>query len=508
MSSPPIEATLPVRVVVFASEQLFPALQFLLHTAHQFGRHLQSVHIYCTRDDRRSGAPARRLQDVMRRWAHRNGLTFAVDIAVGEMWPAAVRDGLLDWFEAHPDSHWLVNVTGGTKPMSAAAIELTLSTDLQSRRVIYQEIDGQWVELVHDTHGFLTVQQLHATLDAIVPLPDTLDWILSVDDLVATQFSEAHQITTQLLESMPLDEATRQVIALRWKWRDMLQALGVACISGGDAFERYIGAGLIECGVHIKHSLKVVDSAIEGKVVREVDLVGCHRGRLVCIDIKLPGAQDHLKGTQLADVAELAHSLGGRGALAIALRPGWREDLGTRRLADALGVKLLTQAQAPQVFSTLLGWIDSKLTPSAAVLTAEMALRAHQSNGSDVLSNGDVINIMTDERGTLHLSNELERMCEQRGECWALVQMLDQSQYLLAISKRSAHAPASNAWPRVIGALHVELSKIALPGTNGDDRLTETNLWVFGQLKPKPGVGVANLQSSIRNVLATFKKSR
>jgi hypothetical protein len=86
--------------------------------------------------------------------------------------------------------------------------------------------------------------------------------------------------------------------------------------------------------------------------------------------------------------------------------------------------------------------------------------------------------------------------------------MLDQSQYLLAISKRSAHAPASNAWPRVIGALHVELSKIALPGTNGDDRLTETNLWVFGQLKPKPGLGLANLQSSIRNVLATFKKSR
>lgn len=505
MHSPQIEATLPVRVVVFASEQLFPALQFLLHAAHQFGCNLQSVHIYCTPDDRRSGAPARRLQDVMRRWAQSKGLTFVVDIAEGEMWPAAVRNGLLGWFEAHPDSHWLINVTGGTKPMSAAAIELTLSTDLQSRRVVYQEIDGQWVELVHDAQGFLTVQQLHATLDAIVPLPDTLDRLLPVEDLVATQFSEAHQITTRLLESMPLDEATRQVLALRWKWRDMLQALGVTCISSGDAFERYIGAGLIACGVHVKHSLQVVDNGIEGKVVREVDLVGCHRGRLVCIDIKLPGAQDHLKGTQLADVAELAHSLGGRGALAIALRPGWPEDSGTRRLADALGVKLLTQAQAPQVFSTLLGWIDSKLTPSAAVLTAEMALRAHQANGSDVLSNGDVINVMADERGTLHLPNELERMCAQRGECWALVQMLDQSQYLLAITKKSAHAPASNAWPRVIGALHAELNKMALPGTNGDDHLTETKLWVFGQLKPKPGVAVANLQSSIRKILASFK---
>jgi hypothetical protein len=501
MHSLPFESVLPVRVVVFASEQLFPALQFLLHTAHQCADNLQSVHIYCTPDERRSGAPARRLQAVLRSWARSKGLSFAVDITVGEMWPSAVREGLLDWFEAHPDSHWLVNVTGGTKPMSAAAIELTLSTDLQSRRVIYQEIDGQWAELVHDAQDFLTVNELHSTVDTIVPPVDTLDRLLSVEDLVATQFSESHQITTQQLETLPLDEATRQVIALRWKWRDMLQTLGVFSISGGDAFERYIGAGLIACGVHVKHSLKVVDSGIEGKVVREVDLVGCHRGRLVCIDIKLPGAQDHLKGTQLADVVELAHSLGGRGALSIALRPGWPDESGTRRLAEALGVKLLTQAQAPRLFSTLLGWIDPQLTPSAAVLNAEDTLQAHQSKGNDVLSNGEVINITATERGSLHLPNELERMCAQRGESWALVQMLDQSQYLLAISKKSAHAPASSAWPKIISALHVGLSKIVLPATNGDDRLTETKLWVFGQFKAMPGVSLDELQSSIRKVL-------
>jgi hypothetical protein len=492
-----------VRVVVFASEQLFPTLQFLLHAAHQFGNAMHSIHIYCTDDERRSGAPARRLENVMRRWGSSKKLPFSVSITVGEMWPAAVRDGLLDWFEEHPDSHWLVNVTGGTKPMSAAAIELTLSADMPSRRVIYQEINGQWAEMVHDDQEFLTVKQLSAASDAVVPPPDTLDRLLSMEDLVATQFSEQHQITTQQVRSFAMDVATRKVIALGWKWNVMLESLGVASISSGDAFERYIGAGLAACGILVRHSLKIVDSGVEGKVVREVDLVGCHLGRLVCIDIKLPGAEDHLKGTQLADVAELARSLGGHAALAIALRPGWREDAGTRRLADALGVRLLTQEQAPRLFSTMLGWIDSKLTPSAEVLEAQASLIAHQSKGNNVLSNGNIVNPTTAESGTLHLPNLIERMSEQRGECWVVVQMFSTSQYVLAISKNSKYAPTSNVWPRAIEQLRITLCEFTFAGTNRDTHLTETKSWIFGQFTMQPGVKLAMVLASIRAVFGS-----
>ena len=491
---------LPIRVIVFASEQLFPSLQFLLHTAHHFGSALQSIHIYCTDDERRSGAPARRLQDVMQRWGKKNKLDFSVDITTGEMWPVAVRQGLLAWFGRCPDSHWLVNVTGGTKPMSAAAIELTLSTDLSSRRVIYQEINGQWVELIQDEEGdgLLDVVQLSAVADEIIPPPHTLDQLLSVEDLVATQFSEQHIITTQSLPLFSIDEATWHVMDQKWHWRTGLSMIGVQTISNGDAFERYIGVGLAACGVCLKHSLKVVDSNIEGKVVREVDLVGCYRGQLICIDIKLPGADEHAKGTQLADVAELAHSLGGRGALAIAVRPGWPEDTGTRRLADALGVRLLMQTQAANVFTTILSWIDKKRVPPAAVLDVERVLQAQSDLGHAVLSDGRSIVMTIKDLGTLHLPTVIEEMSERRGTSWMLIHLLGGT-YIFAMSKKSRHAPPLKEWPRVKENLYAALKKVAEPYKN--DILNDKKEWVFTQFTPQSGISEKTVITSIRAVL-------
>jgi hypothetical protein len=53
-----VELPLPVRVVVFASEQLFPALQFLLQVADRHCGRFASMHIYCTPDERRSTGDA------------------------------------------------------------------------------------------------------------------------------------------------------------------------------------------------------------------------------------------------------------------------------------------------------------------------------------------------------------------------------------------------------------------------------------------------------------------
>ena len=59
-STPALER--PLRLVVFASEQLVPTLQFVLHTAEQVGRRLRTVMVMHTPDAQRSAAPARRLQ--------------------------------------------------------------------------------------------------------------------------------------------------------------------------------------------------------------------------------------------------------------------------------------------------------------------------------------------------------------------------------------------------------------------------------------------------------------
>jgi len=491
----PLVTDLPVRVVVFASEQLFPALNFLLHAAHQYGTALRSIHIYCTPDERRSGAPARRLQGVMQRWGVQHGLDFSVEITTGDMWPEAVRAGLLDWYEAHPDSHWLVNVTGGTKPMSAAAIELTLATSLASRRVIYQEIDGQWVELVqNDASRLLSAHQLLAEVDAAIPRADTLDQLLRVEDLVGTQFSDQHRITTQDLPRLPIDQATREVIAQRWRWNIVWRTLGLGEVSGGIAFEQFIGAGLADCGVHLKSSLKVHNDDAEGKTVREVDLVGCYQGRLVCIDIKLPGAEAHAKGTQLADVAELAHSLGGRGALAIAVRPGWAEDSGTCQLAKSLGVKLLTQADAARPFSQILSWIDRMRTLSSAAQVAEQLLQAQQARGSDVLSDGRRI-VATLESNTLHLPNEIANMAEHQKQCWALVQLAP-GQYWLGVTRQSEYAPAESDWFIVEERLFALIRQVSC----WYDSPPVSKAWLTVHFKSGQGIKLATVLKEISNI--------
>ena len=491
---------LPVRVVVFASEQLFPALQFLLHAADHFGPALASIHIYCTRDERRSGAPARRLQRVVQRWGQMRGLGFDIHVTTGDMWPADVRSGLTDWFEAAPASRWLVNVTGGTKPMSAAATELTLATDLVSRRVIYQEIDGRWVELVVGAASLLDAVPLDAATDPVVPPADTLERLLTVSDLVATQFSDDHRITTQTLRALPVDEAVAAVMAVPWQWQTGLKRLAapVTSTSTGDAFECFIGAGLQGCGLTITHSLKVTDSGPGGKLVREVDLVGCHRGRLVCIDIKLPGAEHHAKGTQLADVAELAQSLGGRGALAIAIRPGWAADGDMNRLAKALGVRLLTQADAPQLFTRLLGWIDPGLRPSTAALAAEQLLQAAQAQGNDVLSDGRHVPAKAESDGTILLRQDIERICERRGEPFGLVE-LDMGQYWLGIPKQRLSPQQLRGWDARLRRLERAHLYLALP--EHPYLFRETKAWVMALLTLKPNLKVEDLRTVIREAL-------
>lgn len=53
-----VEFPPPVRVVVFAREQLIPPLQFLLQVADRHRWRFASMHIYCTPDERRSTGDA------------------------------------------------------------------------------------------------------------------------------------------------------------------------------------------------------------------------------------------------------------------------------------------------------------------------------------------------------------------------------------------------------------------------------------------------------------------
>lgn len=351
------------------------------------------------------------------------------------------------------------------------------------------------MELVQDTEGFLKAEQINAATDPEVPPKNTLDKLLSVEELVGTQFSTDHRVETKKIQQLSVEETTRQVIAHRWRWKSGLEAVGVASSSSGKAFEQYVGAGLYACGLPLKHSLEVIDGAT-GKVVREVDLVGCHLGRLVCIDIKLPGADEHLKGTQLADIAEVAHSLGGQAALAIAVRPGWQKDDKLNRLAEALRVKLVTQSEAARIFSAIANLVDPRLTPAPSVLAAEQQLQAHQARGNAVLSDGSKVVATTAASGALHLLTQLEQMCTHQKRCWALVQLLG-GQYYLGISKKSEFAPPQQAWPRLTLRLQEELIKIS---STPDIVVNASDAWIYSQFSLKLGVSQAILQTKLEKL--------
>lgn len=491
---------LPIRVIVFASEQLFPALQFLLHAADRYRDQLVSMHIYSTPDERRSAGPARRLAQVMQRWLDRRAQAVSINLTVGEASPRDVRQGLLDWFNAAPDSQWLVNVTGGTKPMSAAATELTLATDLSERRVVYQEITGTWWEMVSDEQGLLDLERLDSLLDPVVPATNTLERLLPIGDLVATQFSEDHEVSTERVKALPVDQALACVMAKRWKWLDGFAAMKppVDSKNNGDAFERFVGAGLLDSGLKLHHSLKVTDPRSANLVVREVDLVGCHLGRLICIDIKLPGVDEHAKGTQLADVAELAHSLGGRGALAVAIRPGWKADSNTQRLAQALGVLLLTQADAPSLFSRLLQAIDKTLQPSAAVLAAEQMMQEETLKGNTVLSDGRQVQASVSDNGIVAVPNLIEQIAHKRQEPWGLLQ-LNGAMYWLAIPKKLLPAPLAADWQSRYETLQQRLRDLSLPTAQFQHR--DMPAWAYLRFILDQGVKADAVRGVLREVL-------
>ena len=501
---------MPTRVVVFASEQLFPTLQFLLHQADRLGAKLAAIHIYCTEDDRRSAGPARRLEGVLRKWLNSRSLPLRIETRTSGMWPTDVRTVLMEWFEAAPECHWLVNVTGGTKPMSIAATQFVLSTDLPLRRVIYQEIGGEWAELDFNEENLLEAYTID---DPVIPPPDTLDQLVPVEDLVAMQFSENHKVETQKLIAFPVDQALTAVIERGWQWKAGLAALPnpLSSISSGDAFERFIGAGLLDCGIRFRHSLKVIDAS--GKVARELDLVACHKGRLVCIDIKLPGAKAEAKGTQLADIKEIANSLGGRAALAIALRPGWdapkKDTDDVKALARALGVHLYTQHDAPWLFTRMLKEIDkdSSLRPGPALLAAEAILQEIYREGSPVLSNGRLIGDTrrtsgVDHDGSIPLLLEIERICEQRNEPWGIVN-LNGSDFFIGIQK----ARLPNNFIRQADYC-TKLNKMFLKlhaHQNPSFDVQNTDAWIMVKLKLKQGVKQQALFQTLQNWLAGEK---
>lgn len=464
-----------VRAVVFASEQTLPAMQFLLHVASTYRERLVMIGIFHTDDKIRSEEPAERLADLLEEWGGKSGLGFTVELFAGLMSPSSVREGLAAWFDSAPSDRWLVNVTGGTKLMSSAAGELTLRRRMPHARVLYLEISGAWFELsAAGADRYLDTRVLASATDQDVPPPDALDRLVSLRELVRTQFPVDVDVNDNELEVLPTYDVVQDLMLNGWMWKPAIDdRLSAKCLNNGDAFEKFVGSALLQCGIHrVSQSLKVLEAS---RSLAEMDLVACFRGRIVCLDLKLPNADEEARGVQLAKVATDARQIGGSAALAIAVRPGWDRQPTLEAQAAALRVKVLTQDEAPRLISHILALIDPTLRPSPDVSRFETLLgRYRRESGTSVLSDLRHLPLASEDK-VLSLDAIVRKSAEFQSRPWALT-AIGPHQYRLHVLLKS---PQWNSPPDVRALRNAVLKAFGRWLASGQFRLVRQDVGVL-----------------------------
>lgn len=435
-----------VGVVVLVSEQVLPALTFLLHIGVRYSHRLRFIGLYHTADRYRSREPAQRLEAMLKRWRHDNQRNFKIDMHEGDGRPYTVRESLVKWFSEVSVAHWVVNATGGTKPMSAAAFEITRGAELASRRVLYLELSGQWFEWTEDDDGYLIDRPIETGSDPDVPGADTLDRCIPIDAVAQAQYALSGSTISQG-NWYHIDDLRTTLAAVAregWDWRRASLPDWQDVCNAGTAFENFVLNVLVRMGIQAVRSLQSWSD--RNQQLAEMDIVALHKGRLFCLDLKLyQTPEDMARGGQLAKCATDTRQFFGSAASAIALRPGWSDKHSGPAVmqAKALGLTLMMQDSMRTLFSTLARKIDPTLVVPAEVMALEHDLLHHQ--GFSVISHLGIIDGRLDA-GIYPLTEALGHAMRFRGLPWCLTRLYP-NHFQLLVSKEDppawfgTHAP-------------------------------------------------------------------
>lgn len=438
-----------IRVVVIASEQLLPAIGLL---AHLLGRHraaLEAVCIVHTAHEHRSRQPALRLCRLLRALGADDlpGQGPRVLLGAGDGSMGAVRATLHGWFCDAPEARWIVDATGGTKPMSAAAVEYTLAAAfVAERKALYLELGGGWGEYGVDTVSGLTRLVPSVPTDADIPPPDVLERAVPMELLVQTQHADQVRLRTrQLPATLNLTALCVQAAASHWRWK------GPGIEGSGPAFECVIAVGLLRAGLQrlawsVEVLLETDRKGGNSVAMAETDVVLCRGSTVVCIDIKLPGELGaDAKSTQLTRALHNARQLGGRAVKTIVLRPGWRPDPAVQAVASALGVVVLDQSHAAGVFTHLLHHIAPGLALPVELQQVESTLVQHQAaTGDTLLSTTEAVHALTGE--AIDFDATAAALMDHQARPWVLVRMAPHAYRLqVALGHRCWSAPPDRA---------------------------------------------------------------
>lgn len=405
-----------LHVAVLASAQTMPNLESVVAlAAHQ---PLAAVHVYWTDfpDSRRA---AESLERVLGTMAGRDPFrSFRVE---REEKPGTGQlENVVAWLRASldrsPGGRWVLNATGGTKPMAAGFLMMADHPGVES--VIYRELSASsWLALrpaPRDAGRFVTgapppdygLAQAGSLLDRI-PLVDLLRAQLGYEDLAVDPKPETTLDTERLarwIEALdPNDERPYREAARRAGIPDAERA------SEGTLFERLCHGVLASFGLGgLAHSVEVRPN-VPGEsrpAHNEIDFFVRHEGRIRVLDLKLTSPDGPKlsvpKYDQIRTVAEATRSLAGIDARPIMLRPNWlperelsdyAEKVHRVRVVDATGMPRIFEVIAeelgykgalPEAAKRLQDFFEARRArglPSAGAASVDLATRA----GSPIL---------------------------------------------------------------------------------------------------------------------------
>ncbi len=275
--------------------------------------------------------------------------------------------------EEYPDTQWILNATGGNKPMSIG-LHL-LASHPQVKSVIYREVRTGWHNFQLSPSGEpldQPIQPKHFLHSALVTNQAVLA-DLPLKSLILAQFSAADQINE--IQDQPIVRANVELWAHHavhngMGWSKALRKLGGTESSDGLAFEQFVSACLQQAGVE-QVACGVTAKSNAGDSLLETDVIAFHANRMIFVDIKLSnetGKTEHIR-----TIHATAQRYGGLSAKAVVLRPAWPVSSATSSFAQAMGVGLVNIANRADMICYLLAQLGLqperyKHTPTARAI--------------------------------------------------------------------------------------------------------------------------------------------
>lgn len=340
-------------MIVVASEQIWPNLLGFLHWHKKMGG-IERLFVYSTSNERKSLGPARRLKELIAS-TYPEVMILPVHDEPHGMTPEAVCLNIDEWIHSFPSDKWVINITGGTKIMTAGLLSFAGRPGVA---LIYRELGSGWFRISKDQRTD------HIFCSKVEDIDEGIADSVPIDKMIMTQFDVAKgdRWVIEKARKLPILSIVEAAINMEWNWKSAFDAASVsfdASKTGGMLFEEVVAACLLELGVN-----NVMINARHlscGKIQRqEIDVLASYNGVLYLVDCKLAFPDDPAVPkpvAQIKEAAETTKALGGLNAKTLMIRPSWDEDEDRAAFAKALGVRIIQRGSTETLLLQIAEWV-------------------------------------------------------------------------------------------------------------------------------------------------------